>query len=158
MSKNQSWYVMQSKPRKEKVVYKQLCAKSIEAYYPTVCVKLVNPRTSKIRPIFPEYLFVYANLDEIGVGTIRWLPGVKDLVPQGGEPISIPDSIISELKRLVAVIDEGGPLDVEYLKRGGLVHITDGPLVGNDVLFNMQISGSDRVLILLSVAGRYRGD
>jgi transcriptional antiterminator RfaH len=155
MSKNQSWYVVHSKPHKEKAVYKQLCAKSIEAYYPTIHVKPVNPRTSKIRPFFPRYLFAHTNLDEIGVGTIQWMPGVKDLVPQGSEPISIPDSIISELKRLVAEIDEGEPLVAEYLKRGSLVHITEGPLVGNDMLFDMQLSGSDRVLILLSLAGRY---
>ena len=101
---------------------------------------------------------MHTNLDEIGVGTIQWMPGVKDLVPQSSEPISIPDSIISELKRLVAAIDKGGPLDAEYLKQGSLVQITDGPLVGNDVLFDMQISGSDRMLILLSLAGRYKGN
>ena len=154
MSKKQSWYVVQSNPHKEYSVYKQMCSKSIEAYYPTIRVKPVNPRASKIRPIFPGCLFVHTNLDEIGVGTIQWMPGVKDLVPHGSAPISIPDSIISELKRFVAVIDEGGPLDVQYLKRGSLVHITDGPLVGHDVLFDMQISGSDRVMVLLSLAGR----
>ena len=139
-------------------MYKQLCSKSIEAYYPTIRVKPVNPRASKIRPIFPGYLFVYTNLEKIGIGAIQWMPGVKDLVPHGGEPISIPDSIISELKRLVAVIDEGGPLAVEYLKQSSLVQITDGPLVGSDALFDMQISGSDRVLILLSLAGRHKGN
>jgi transcriptional antiterminator RfaH len=158
MSKNQSWYVVHSKPRKEHSVYKQLCAKSIEAYYPTIHVKPVNPRTSKIRPFFPGYLFVRMDLGGSDVGAARWLPGVKDLVPQGSEPISIPDSIISELKRLVAIIDEGGSLDVEYLKRGSLVQITDGPLVGHDVLFDMRFSGYDRVMILLSLADRHRGN
>jgi transcription antitermination factor NusG len=155
MSKKNSWYVVHSKPRKEHLVYKQLCAKSIEAYYPTIRVKPVNPRASKIRPFFPRYLFVHTNLDEIGVGTIQWMPGVKDLMPQGSEPISIPDSIISELKRLVAAIGKGGTLDAEYLKQGSLVQITDGTLVGNDVLFDMQISGSDRVMVLLSLADRH---
>ncbi len=152
MKENRSWYVVHSKPHKEYSVYKQLCAKSITAYYPTLHVKPVNPRASKIRPFFPRYLFVHTDLEKIGAGAIQWIHGVKYLVPQGGEPISIQDSIISELKRFVTVIDKGEPLDVEYLKRGSLVQITEGPLVGNDILFNMRISGLERVIVLLSLA------
>ena len=152
MRENRSWYVVHSKLRKEYAVYEQLCAKSIEAYYPTLRVKPVNPRSAKIRPIFPRYLFVNTNLGEIGVEAIQWIPGVKYLMPQGGEPLSISDIVINELKRLVTVIDKRGPLDVMNVQQGGLAQITDGPFAGNNVLFNMQISGLDRVMIILSLA------
>ena len=94
------------------------------------------------------------NLGKVGVDAIQWIPGVKHLLPQGGEPLPIPDFIISELKRLVAGIDKRCPLDVRAMQEGSLVKIADGPLIGNDMLFDMQISGLDRVMVLLSLANR----
>jgi transcription antitermination factor NusG len=152
MIENRSWYVVHSKLRKEYAVYRQLCAKSIEAYYPTLRVKPVNPRAAKIRPIFPRYLFVNTNFGEIGVNAIKWIPGVKHLLPQGGEPFPISDVVISELKRLISIIDKGCPLDTGTTQEGSLVQITDGPFAGNNVLFDLQISGLDRVMVILSVA------
>ena len=65
MDANQSWYVIHSKPRKENQVYSQLQARAIETFYPTIRVKPVNPRSAKIRPYFPGYLFVRVDLDAV---------------------------------------------------------------------------------------------
>jgi transcriptional antiterminator RfaH len=153
MSTKQTWFVVQTKLRKENMVYDQLCAKSIEAYYPTLLVNPVNPRASKIRPFLPEYLFVRVDLEKIAMETIKWLHGVKQLVERDDEPVSIPDSIIKELKQQIVVINETCSLDIEYLKQGSLVQLTDGPLAGHDLLFDMRLSGTERVQVLLEIAG-----
>jgi len=61
-----SWYVIHSKPRKENQVNAYLRTQGFETFYPTLRVQPVNPRASRIRPYFPRYLFVHADLDEVG--------------------------------------------------------------------------------------------
>lgn len=154
MGSTKSWYVLQSKPRKENQVYSQLCSKSIEAYYPTIRVKPVNPRSAKIRPYFPSYLFVYVDLDEIGVGAVQWIPGVNRLVQFGGEPASIPDEFVIELKRQITRINDAGPFDPNGLKKGDPVRITEGVLAGYEAIFDLRLGGNDRMRVLLELAGR----
>ena len=52
------WYVMQSKPNKEELLYEQLRTRDIDAYYPCIKVQPVNPRARKLKPYFPGYLFI----------------------------------------------------------------------------------------------------
>jgi len=46
------WYVLQSKPQKENLLYNQLYLRKIEAYYPCLQVKPVNPRSCKLNRTF----------------------------------------------------------------------------------------------------------
>ena len=58
------WYALQSKPQQENFLWDQLCMRNMEAYYPRVRVQTVNPRSKKIRPYFPGYMFVNTDLDQ----------------------------------------------------------------------------------------------
>ena len=154
MDAMQSWYVIHSKPRKENQVYSQLCARSIEVFYPTIRVKPVNPRSSKIRPYFPGYLFAYVDLEAIGVGALQWLPGVNRVVQFDGCPASVPDNFISELEKHITTINNAGPIDLNRFKKGDPVKITEGPLTGHEAIFDMRLSAKDRIRVILEVVGR----
>ena len=154
MEAKKSWYVLHCKPRKEQQVYRQLCARSFQAFYPTIRVKPINPRSSKIRSYFPRYLFVRVNLDEVGVGALQWIPGVQRLVQFGGEPASVPDAFIVALQKYITTISEAGPLDLNGLKKGDPVRIIEGPLAGYEAIFDMRLSANDRVRLLLELVGR----
>lgn len=52
------WFVLRSKPNKEDFFYDQLLAHRLEVFYPCIRVQVVNPRTRKIKPYFPGYLFI----------------------------------------------------------------------------------------------------
>ena len=73
------WYALQTKPRKEMQVNSYLSSHRIEVFYPTAAVKPVNPRASKVRAYFPNYLFVKADLEAIGLSALQWVPGAAQI-------------------------------------------------------------------------------
>ncbi len=72
-----AWYTLHVKPHKERFVFERLqslehipvpgnvpnVAKQIEVFFPAVRVKPVNPRSAKVRPYFPGYIFVRGDLE-----------------------------------------------------------------------------------------------
>ena len=80
----EQWYVMQSKPQKEKLLYEQLRSREIETFYPSIRTKPVNPRARKYKSYFPGYMFVHVDLDLVGISALQWVPGAVGLVNFGG--------------------------------------------------------------------------
>jgi transcriptional antiterminator RfaH len=149
-----AWYVLHSKPHKENQAYLYLRSRGIETFFPAIKIKPVNPRSSTIRPYFPGYLFVHVDLDEIGLNSLQWMPGVVGLVQFDGQPAAVPDRIIDQLKRRVEAVQAAGGSVLDSLKRGDPVRITEGPLAGYEALFDLRLSGSQRVRVLLEMLGR----
>ncbi|MEW6577701.1 MAG: transcription termination/antitermination NusG family protein [Chloroflexota bacterium] len=149
-----SWYVIHSKPRKENQVNAYLRTQGFETFYPTLRVQPVNPRASRIRPYFPRYLFVHADLDEVGVSALQWVPGAIGLVEFDGYVAPVPDSAVHELTRRVAAIEAAGGLTFDGLQPGDPVRITHGPFAGYEAIFDMRLGGSERVQVLLQMLGR----
>jgi transcription antitermination factor NusG len=148
------WYTIFTQPRKEFEVAKYFQAKGVEVYHPTLQVKPVNPRASKIRPYFPRYLFVYADIQALGLSGLKWIPGSIGLVEFGGEPATLPEGFIEKLHQRIAAINEAGGLNLEGLKKGDLVSIASGPFEGYEGIFDHRLSAEDRVQVLLHWMGR----
>lgn len=146
-----SWYAMRSKPNKEEFLAGQLQAHEVEYFYPALRVNPVNPRSRKVRPYFPNYLFVHVDLDVVNVSDLRWMPGASGLVSFDGEPASVPDLLIATVKRQVEQHNISIRDQVSNFQRGDLVEIQDGPFAGYEAVFDMQLSGQDRVRVLLSL-------
>lgn len=153
-AEDQRWYVLRTKPHKERQVHGQLAANSVETYFPTVTVTPVNPRASHIRPYFPNYMFVHVDLEAVRVNVMHWLPGAVGLVEFGGIPSQVPDNFIHELRRRIAALEAMGGLTFGELKKGDTVKITGGPLAGYEAIFDVRLSGTERVRLLLDVLGR----
>jgi transcriptional antiterminator RfaH len=149
-----AWYVLHSKPHKENQADLYLRARGVETFYPAIKIKPVNPRSSKVRPYLPGYLFVHVDLDEIGLNTFQWMPGAVGLVQFDGQPAAVPEQIVNQLKRRIEVIRTAGGLVLDGLRQGDPVRITDGPLSGYEALFDLRLSGSQRVQVLLEMLGR----
>ncbi len=150
------WYVLRSKPRKENVVWRQVCSKKIEGYYPRIRVHPVNPRARKIKPYFPGYMFVHVDLDEIGLSTLRWMPHTLGLVSFDGVPAPVPDHFVHTLKQELKRINEAGGEVLDGLKKGDPVRIEAGPFAGYQALFDTRLSGQERVRVLLKMLGDER--
>jgi transcription elongation factor/antiterminator RfaH len=151
---SKAWYLLHSKPHKEHRLDAYLQSQEIETFYPTIHVKPVNPRASTIRPYFPRYLFARVDLEEVGISTFKWAPGATRLVVFGGYPATVPEYIITELRRRVEKIEAAGGINLEELKKGDPVRITDGPLAGYEAIFDLRLSGNDRIQVLLNMLGR----
>lgn len=148
------WYVLHTKPQKENQVYNYLESHDLEVFYPSIQIKPVNPRASKVRPLFPRYMFVHVDLAATGTSAMRWIPNAIGLVQFGEEPASVADHVVRALKRRITEIAEVGGLVFDGLQRGDPVRITQGPLAGYDALFDMRLSGTERVQLLLNMSGR----
>lgn len=144
-----NWYVLRSKSRKEDVVWQQLQTKNIENYYPRIRVHPVNPRARKIKPYFPGYLFIRADIDALGISTFKWMPHTLGFVSFDGEPAQIPDLVIDDLKKRIQEINDAGGEVFDGLKSGDKVRIHNGPFSGYEAVFDARLPGQERVRVLL---------
>ena len=145
------WYVAHSKPQKEEWLYNQLRALQFEAYYPCLCAINGKSHSHKSRPYFPGYLFVNVDLDLTGVSVLQWIPGSLGLVTFGGEPASVPDTLLQRIRYRVNEINTAGDKMLDVLKLGDEVAIHSGLFAGHDAIFCARLHDSERVQVLLKV-------
>ena len=158
------WYTLHVKPHRERAVYKLLrspaCLPNLailedpeqtyELFFPSFRVKPVNPRSAKVRPFFPGYLFVCFDLDAVGIHAFDRIPGTHGLVAFGGEPAPVPPNLIDSLKKRMAELAVTGAEAAKNFRRGERLRITDGPFAGYEALFDEHLPGTERVQVLLA--------
>lgn len=146
------WYVLRTKPHKERAVYRMLLQEDeLDVYFPALEVEPVNPRASRIRPYFPGYMFVNIDLEQQGDNALRWTPGTKGLVRFGGLPAPVPENLIVELKKRLVEAQKEQEQPEDDFQKGDRVRIVDGPLAGYEAIFDARLSGNDRVRLLLAL-------
>ena len=146
-----SWYVVHSKPRKEEMLAEQLELRKIEAFAPRIRVQVVNPRARRVRPYFPGYIFIHADLEEMGLSTLQYVPGSAGLITFGGTPAFVPDGLIHAIRQRVEEINSAGGELFEALKSGETVLVHSGPFAGYEAIFDVRLPGTERVKVLLKL-------
>ncbi len=142
------WYALHTKPHKERQVAQLLASLAAPFFLPLVYVQPKNPRAAKQRPYFPGYLFVQANLVDVGLNYFNWMEGVHGLVTFGDTPAVVSNELIQALEQHLQRLNARGGL--AHLRPGDTVAIVSGPLVGHTGLFDAYLPGRDRVRILLT--------
>jgi len=150
------WYALRSKPRKEDIVWRQLHTQGYEVYYPRLRVRPVNPRSRKVRPYFPGYMFVQVDIEQVGLSTFQWMPHALGLVCFGDEPAVVPENLVHAIQRRVEQIAAAGGELFEGLNPGDKVLISEGPFAGYEAIFDARLSGSERVRVLLQLLNSQR--
>ena len=126
----QAWYVLRSKPHKEAALNRYALQQGHHVFYPRIPVNPVNPRARKVRPYFPGYLFVQADLDSEGRSIFHWMPFSQGLVRVGGEPASVAPSFMTVLQDRLARIWDAGGLKLERFRPGDQVDCAGGDVRG----------------------------
>ena len=150
------WYALRSKPRKEDVVWRQLRTQGIEVYYPMLRVQPVNPRSKKVRPYFPGYMFIQTDIEIVGRSTFQWMPFAMGLVSFGDEPAIVPENLVYAIRKRVEEITAAGGEVFEGLQQGDKIIISDGPFAGYEAIFDARVPGSERVRVLLQLLNSQR--
>jgi transcription antitermination factor NusG len=145
------WYALRSKPRKEEILWRQLMAQDFEVYLPRMRVHPVNPRSRKLVPYFPGYMFVYTDLSEVGLSTFQWMPHAIGLVSFDGEPANVPENLVQAVQKRVDEIAAAGGEFFDGLKPGDAVRINTGPFEGYEAIFDTRLPGTERVRVLIQM-------
>src|SRR5262245_19044954 len=129
-----NWYTMRSKPNKEGFLARQLEVHDIEVFFPCLRVTPVNPRSRKLRPYFPNYLFVHVDLDMMNVSELQWMPGASELVSFGEQPAVVPNHLISAIKKHVDYLNAAARDFTKAPRPGEKVEIQHSSFAGYDAI------------------------
>jgi transcriptional antiterminator RfaH len=151
------WYLVQVKPRAEKVSVLHLDQLGLESFCPHLKQQKIIRRVRRevVVPLFPGYLFV--KFDPLfQFRTVQYSTGVQKVVSFGDTLARVDSSIIEAVR---ARITEGF-VHVSHsssFQPGQKVRIHDGPLQGFEAVFECEMSDRRRVSLLLeSVAFQAR--
>ena len=147
------WYALQSKPMKEALLAVQLGLKGIESYFPFLRIQPANPRSRKVKPYFPGYIFGRLHVRQERKDRL-WVPGLVGVVCFDGIPSYVPDSLINAIRRRVDRINAAGSELLEALKPGDAVKIQEGLFKGYEAILDALLPGEARVRILLTYLNR----
>ena len=140
----QAWFAIWTRSRYEQLVCRELTARSIENFLPTIThVSKWKDRKKQIRwPLFPGYCF--ARFDAPSLLRVLKCEGVVTVLSNGSKPVAVPDVEIEGLQRLVASGLSYDPC-TEF-RAGTMARVVNGPLAG--IVGRVERQGSQDHLIL----------
>jgi transcriptional antiterminator RfaH len=141
------WHVVRTKPHQEQSVELNLSRAGIEVFCPRIREEKYIRRKvqSVVAPLFPSYLFVRFCLSQSR--TVMYATGVRRLVSFGHTPAIVQDEIIDGIRDRLQ--DGVVNLKVPSFSRGDVVRIREGPLCGLEAVFEQEMIGKQRVMLLM---------
>jgi transcriptional antiterminator RfaH len=142
------WYAIYTKPKCEGSTARQLENAGIEVLNPRVRTKKFKKGRYEyvVEPLFKNYVFASFDNDKHN-HMIRYTRGVKYIVGKEN-PVIVPREIIDAIKERMV---EGGLIipAKENFEKGDRVKIHEGPFSDFYGIFDREVSGRERVMILL---------
>ncbi len=144
-----NWFAVNTKPHREALAAFNIERLGVEVLLPRIeSVKSWLGSTRVVsEPLFPCYLFAKFSPRE-SLHSIRYARGVRKVVSAGDLPIPVEPSIIESIE---SRIDCRGYVELakQELEVGSSVVIQEGFLRGLTGVFERELSGQKRVVILL---------
>ncbi len=145
------WYLAYCKPKEEARARAHLEAQGIESYYPMVEIeKLRRGKRVPVRePMFPNYLFIYVDLEEVTPVTLKSTRGISRIIHFGREWTSISSQLVYQLMSR----DDSDEARASYASlptQGDKVLIESGPLAGFEAIY-LEPDGDKRAILLVSL-------
>ena len=142
------WYVIQTRPREEEAVEERLKRKGIRTFLPRVETEqvLFGRVIRKVGPLFSGYLFAKWDLEQ-EIDRVRWEYGLKRIVSFNDEPARVREEVIRVIR-----FQANRAGIVRFRKKfrpSQAVRIIHGPMRDLEGIFIKEVSGGDRVQILL---------
>ena len=143
-----NWYPVHTKPRQERLASLNLAHVGIETFLPLMKERKRIRRAEETvtEPLFPGYLF--AKFDPIDhFRTVKYARGVRNIVTIGMAPAIVDEQVIASIQ---SRLEEGYRTDSAHVMvKGQLVRIHDGPMRGLEAIFEREMPGQQRALLLL---------
>lgn len=145
-----TWYLIQTKPKKEAEAFRNLCKLGLECFLPTMLDRKFchgRYRTTE-KPLFSSYLFVKLVLSK-HYYKIKWTKGVKCFVGWADRPTAIADEVVENIRRQMN--SQGRVRIGKDLRPGEKVRIRSDPLKNLIGIFDSKVSARGRARILLQL-------
>ncbi|MBK4714960.1 MULTISPECIES: transcription/translation regulatory transformer protein RfaH [Tenebrionibacter/Tenebrionicola group] len=147
----QTWYLLYCKRGQLLRAKEHLERQSVNCLTPMITLEKIvrGKRTAVSEPLFPNYLFVEFDPEEIHTTTINSTRGVSHFVRFGMHPAIVPDTVIYDLIHYqpLSVDDPQTPWP------GDSVMITEGTFEGFEAIFT-EPDGETRSVLLLNLLNR----
>jgi transcriptional antiterminator RfaH len=147
-----NWYLIRTKPHKERWVNDQLKSVVQESFLPLLRgrSRCFGRTVTTLKPLFPCYLFARFHL-KTSYFDVKYTAGVHNLVSVGGEPVAVSKLIVEGIQNR----GQDGIIEIQAptLQHGQKISIVEGPFRGFEAIFDRYLSGSERVAILLDAIG-----
>ncbi len=150
----QAWYALYTKPHKEPSVEQLLALKGLSTYLPMLPKVRGGRRLQTLEPLFPCYLFVRADLDVIGFSTIRWTPGLRNVVTGADGPAIVDEALIDHIQLRLAQKEFVHSAAHDLFKQGERVRVKGFPFDQFDAVFEGYLPGAARARVLLYILGQ----
>ncbi len=142
------WYAINSKPHHELLAESSLKVLGVETLCPLLReTKVVRGKfRESTSPLFSGYLFARFDLDQLYRGVL-YARGVKKIVVFGVEPAVVDDEMIEGIRSRLKddCVVRSGP----SFHPGQSVRIQQGPLHGLEAVFDREMKGEQRAVLLL---------
>jgi transcriptional antiterminator RfaH len=142
------WYAVNTKTHSEAIAGRNLENLGVEVFLPMLSEeKAVRGQLQRVKsPLFPGYLFARFEVAS-QLRMVTYARGVKRIVSFGDGPCGIDDSLIEGIRDRTT----NGVLELvgNGVSPGKVVRIKEGPLCGLEAVFEKQLNGATRAVLLL---------
>lgn len=149
-----NWYLIQLKRNSQKIAERNLSQQGFKTFLPlqNFTSRVGSKFSTRIKPLFPGYMFVNIELDKAPWRKINSTLGVSHLICQDGIPQIVPIEIVSAL---ISRCDRFGRLlSPDKLEEGDSVAFLSGALA-NFVATVETIASEHRIWVLMDIMGQH---
>jgi transcriptional antiterminator NusG len=145
-----SWYVIQTKPTSESAVEQHLQNAEFETFLPRIRTMVRGRAGSRIRPLFPSYIFAHMDLRDPNLyRMIKYTRGVRKILGDGIIPTPVPDEMIAIIR---GRMDGEGVIEQRLtMDKGDEVRIRGGVFRDLIGILERPVSAAGRVRVLLQI-------
>ena len=147
----QSWYLLYCKRGQLLRAKEHLERQSVNCLTPMITLEKIvrGKRAAVSEPLFPNYLFVEFDPEDIHTTTVNSTRGVSHFVRFGSQPATVPQAVIHDLLHY----QPENITDPQTPWPGDSVVITDGAFEGLEAIFK-EPDGEARSMLLLILLNR----
>lgn len=142
------WYALSTKSHQEMLAEANIRRLGIETFCPQLSQQRVIRKRihTSVSPLFPGYIFARFETEH-HYRFILYSRGIKRIVSFGDEPAIVEDGLIEGIR---SRLTDGRVLEaVSEFHFGQVVRIQQGPLHGLEAVFEKEMTGVQRAVLLL---------
>lgn len=148
---SEQWFVVVCKSREELRAQQHLQNQEIRSFFPKIRKEKIvrGKKVAAEEALFPGYLFILIDQQDINFSRIRSTRGINDFVRFGTQITTVSQEVIQKMEALCHSLNDLTAVCVSLFKPGDRVEILSGSFCGLTAIFSVQ-DGLQRSILLLN--------